>query len=407
MEDRLIPQTCPMKRIVVFSLSFAAFLLAPAVASAQETETVVVNKAVMSLNAPPTPIAVTGYSGEVDQVLRFDLEVMGFKIVSQGSSGCDLLLTGSNNGHVEGRLMQLSINAQKVGRAYNGGTLRQQAHSLANEVSKAAHGVDGIGNTRIVFKRASNQTSEVYFSDFDGFGLQSISQDGSIVAAPVWVPGKSAVYYTSYKRGNTEILFHDLGTGVRRSFAHYNGMNSSAAVSADGRRVAMILSKNGSPDVYVCNADGTGLTQLTFTREDESSPCWSPDGKWICFAGRLGGIRSLCKVPSSGGTTTRISTAGVGNPTEPDWSPDGQWIAFNSQAGKYFNICVVKADGGTPVTLVEGEDPSWAGNSRNLVYGHRQEGAGAYTLSLLDVPTKQHKDVPRLSGSNSQPSWGR
>jgi TolB protein len=395
-----------MKRIALYSLllSVVALCLAPLESRAQEV--IGVTNYIMSLNAPPTPIAVTGYSGEVDQVLRFDLEVMGFKIVPQGSAGCDLLLTGSNDGHVEGRLMLLSLNAQKVGRAYNGGTLRQQAHSLANEVSKAAHGVDGIGNTRLVFKRASGQTSEVYVSDFDGFSVQSMSQDGSLVAAPVWVPGKSAIYYTSYKRGNTEILFHDLGTGARRSFAHYNGMNSSAAVSADGRRVAMVLSKNGSPDIYVCNADGTGLTQLTFTREDESSPCWSPDGRWICFAGRMGGVRSLCKVPSSGGSTERIST-GTGSPSEPDWSPDGQWIAFTSQGGKFFNICVVKATGGTAVPLVEGEDPSWAGNSRNLVYCRRHEGAGAYTLSLLDVPTKQHKDVPRLSGSNSQPSWGR
>ena len=44
----------------------------------------------------------------------------------------------------------------------------------------------------------------------------------------------------------------------------------------DGRKVALIMSKDGSPDVYVCNIDGSGLIRLTRSKEDESSPCWSP-----------------------------------------------------------------------------------------------------------------------------------
>jgi hypothetical protein len=68
---------------------------------------------------------------------------------------------------------------------------------------------------------------------------------------------------------------------------------------------------------------------------------------------------------------------------------------------------VVPAAGGTATMLVEGEDPSWASNSRTLIYGRRK--GGNYTLSLLDVPTKQYKDVSRISGSSSQsqPSWAR
>ena len=81
------------------------------------------------------------------------------------------------------------------------------------------------------------------------------------------------MYYTSYKLGNPDIFYHDLTTGQRRAVARYSGLNSSAAVSPDGTKVAMILSKGGSPNVYVCNADGTDLKKLTSTSED-SSPCW-------------------------------------------------------------------------------------------------------------------------------------
>jgi TolB protein len=166
----------------------------------------------------------------------------------------------------------------------------------------------------------------------------------------------------------------------------------------------MILSKGGSPDVYACGADGTGLIRLTNTREDESSPCWSPDGQWICFAGKIEGRRALYKISASGGEPTRIPT-GVSNPTEPDWSPDGKWIAFTQQRRGGFDICVVPATGGSASVLVEGEDPSWAPNSRTLVYARRE--SGGRRLSMLDVPTKQTKTISRISGNNSQPSWAK
>jgi TolB protein len=113
-------------------------------------------------------------------------------------------------------------------------------------------------------------------------------------------------------------------------------------------------------------------------------------------------------VPASGGALQIVQTGGAPSPTEPDWSPDGKWIAFTTQFRSGFQICVVPAEGGAAIGLVEGEDPSWAPNSRTLAYCRRR-GGGNYVLSLLDVPTKQYKDVSRLSGisSQSQPSWAR
>ena len=112
----------------------------------------------------------------------------------------------------------------------------------------------------------------------------------------------------------------------------------------------------------------------------------------------------LAKVPAGGGEMQRIPTPGASNPTEPDWSPDGKWIAFTSQTGE-FDICVLPADGGTPTVLVAGEDPSWSPNSRTLIFTRRT--GGRYVLSVLDVFTKQVKDIARISGSDSQPAWAR
>ncbi len=166
----------------------------------------------------------------------------------------------------------------------------------------------------------------------------------------------------------------------------------------------MILSKNGSPDLYVSNPDGSNLKQLTFTREDESSPCWSPDSQTICYVSRSSGTARLYAISASGGTPRRIAANGASYPTEPDWSPDGKWIAFTTQT-REFSINIVSVSSGEVIPLVAGEDPSWAPNSRALMFCKGPDHEKS--LYLLDVPTKRVKSIHRILGSNSYPSWAK
>jgi TolB protein len=356
-------------------------------------------------NTPPIPVALDGFSGEALEVLKFDLYVQGFSFTTPDAA--QYLIHGNGGADVVGSVTDKFAKRVILSRGYNGASTRRQAHAFADDIVQAIQNRKGIGQTKIAYKSqpSGNGAGEIYISDFDGKNPQAITSDNAIVAKPAWVPGKLAIYYTSYARDNPDIFYHSLSTGQRRVIAGYSGLNTSAAVSPDGSKVAMILSKSGSPNVWVCNADGTGLKRLTTGAED-SSPCWSPDGQWICFATKINARRRLAKVSAAGGAVQTLSTTGAPNPTEPDWSPDGKWIAFTSQAGE-FDICVMPADGSVaPVVLVPGQNPSWAPNSRTLVFNHR---ASSYrqTLSVLDVFTKQYKDCARATGSNSQPAWAR
>jgi TolB protein len=356
-------------------------------------------------NTKPIPVSLDGFSGEVANVLKFDLYVQGFAFVAPDAA--QYQISGSASGNVTGSVADKLAKKVILSNSYTGTDLRRQAHAFANDIVFAVTGKKGIGLTKIAFKaQAPDGTGEIYVSDFDGHDAQAVTHDNAIVSAPSWVPGRLALYYNSYKLENPDIFYSDLSTGQRRVVARYGGSNFSPAASPDGSKVAMILSKDGRPDVYVCNADGSNLKRLT-TGVEDSSPCWSPDGQWVCFATKIqtAGMmrRSLAKVPAGGGAVQVIHTTGTPNPTEPDWSPDGKWIAFTSQTSE-FDICVVPADGGaSPTVLVAGEDPSWSPNSRTLVFnhsvGHRQ------TLSVLDVFTKQVKDVGRIAGSDSEPAW--
>ncbi len=350
----------------------------------------------------PIPVSIEGFGPEVTEILKFDLYVQGFTFVAPDAA--QYHISGTSAGNVVGRVDRLARNTI-LSRSYNGATLRRQAHAFSDDVVLAITGKKGIAQTRIAFKvEAASGNGEIYVADFDGHNAQAVTHDGVIVSAPSWVPGRAALYYNSYKLGNPDIFYHNLTTGERHVIAHYSGSNISPAASPDGSRVAMIMSRSGSPNVWVANADGSNPRKLTSTSED-SSPCWSPDGQWICFATKMHERRVLAKVPAGGGEVQVIRTPGTPNPTEPDWSPDGKWIAFTMQAGE-FDICVMPADGSAPpVILVRGEDPSWSPNSRTLIYARRT--GGHYILSLLDVYTKQVKDIRQISGSDSEPAWAK
>jgi len=388
----------------LINIFLPVFLLAAAVARGQnEQNEIVIQPTIRMGMTPPIPVSLDGFTGEAADVLKFDLYVQGFSFVSPDAA--QYLISGSNAGNVQGRVTDRFSKNSLLARSYTGASIRREAHAFADDIVMAIRHEKGIALTKIAFKAEQpDGNGEIYVADFDGHNPQAVTHDGAIVAAPAWVPDRLALYYTSYKLGNPDIFYHDLTTGQRRAIARYGGLNTSAAVSPDGTKVAMILSKGGSPNVYVCNADGSGLKKMTATSED-SAPCWSPDGQWICFATKINSRRLLAKVPAGGGEVQIVKTVGVSNPTEPDWSPDNKWIAFTSQA-REFDICVVPIAGGDVTLLVPGEDPSWAPNSRTLIYA-RRTASYRYVLSLLDAPTKQVKDVARVSGNDSQPAWAR
>lgn len=356
------------------------------------------------------PVAIEGFAGEALEVIRFDLEVQGFKVVSAAEAS--FLISGSAGGSLVGRVTDAVSKASVLAKEYNGGTTRSQAHKFTDDFIGVFPGRSGIASRKIAFRMETSKGSEIYVADYDGFGAVEVTRDGTISRDPAWVPGARMLLYTSYKNGGPAIYSHDLATGVRRTVANFPGLNAAPAISPDGRRVAMILSRMGSPDLYVANLDGSEPRRLTTTKEDESSPCWSPDGRTLCVVSRMSGRPALYSVPAGGGAMRRIATTGASNTTEPSWSPDGKTIVFTTSSGG-FRICTVPAGGGAVDLLtkeqsrtgIAGEDPVWAPNSRTVMFTRRV--GGKRVLSLLDVPTKQVKDMRHLSGSCSQPDWSK
>jgi TolB protein len=384
--------------IGLFSLLLGASWLA-----AQTDRDIDIYRYTDPLGFPPAiAVAVSGFTGDVESVLKSDLAFMGFRHTNADQA--QYLITGNNSTSLEGRVVDRITRAVKLAKAYTGGSSRAQAHAFADDIALALTGRPGIAQTKIAFRSGTRRgQSEIYVADYDGFNARAATQDGSLNVAPCWA-GVATLYYCSYKPGRPQVFAHHLPTGNRQPVAAHPGLNTSPAVSPDGKRLALILSKDGNPELYVADINGTNLRRLTRTPQEESSPCWAPDSKTICFVSRVSGVAALYTISAEGGSPQRLATVGAPTPTEPDWSPDGKWIAFTALTREFY-VCLVPATGGKVTWLVAGEDPSWAPNSRALIYAHGP--AGAKRLSLLDVPTRHRKDLPRVLESESQPAWCR
>ena len=84
-------------------------------------------------------------------------------------------------------------------------------------------------------------------------------------------------------------------------------------------------------EIYVMNADGAGVEQLTENGYPDGSPSWSPDGGRIAFEFSTVTAIAEIYVMNADGTGVERLTDNDSEDDWPAWSPDGGRIAFYSQ----------------------------------------------------------------------------
>ena len=174
-----------------------------------------------------------------------------------------------------------------------------------------------------------------------------------------------------------------------------DGANGSPSWSPDGERIAFYSDRDGSAEIYVMNADGSGVERLTHTEANEGAPAWSPDGKLIAFDSKRDGNYEIYVMNADGSEQRRI-TDYPERDLAPAWSPDGSKIAYNSYRNESFELHVMNADGSENSKVADsGWIPAWSPDGSRIAYNHGNE---IYVVSS-DRYNPEPEQVSRNTGS--------
>lgn len=395
-----------MQRHLGFFL-FALSLAAPALAQ-RDIGTVDV-----AADNRTIPVRVSGATQELNSLANQAFNAHGrYHVVSSGFI-YDIKFSPAGSGAVRVDI-ERGLGGGSAGSEVATGANMREALLAAADIAVAKTnglGLRGFFTSRLVFIAKRTGYDEIYTSDLFFGDVRQITHDRAIAMTPRWAPDGEKIIYTSfYRSGFPDIFTIDLGTYQRTTFVSLKGTNSGAHFSPDGRQVAMVLSGEGEPEIYVSNSQGRGIARRTHSDMTKASPCWSPDGSRIIFAMQPG--PQLYMIPASGGTPQRVSFDVGSYCAEPDWSRAApNKVAFTMKVGGNYQIGVVDLSRRTgeqvSKAVFDGVEPSWLPDGRHLVYTARNSVTSR--VSILDTETGKSTPVsPSGFGQALQASvWSR
>ncbi len=278
----------------------------------------------------------------------------------------------------------------------------------------------GGGSGQLVFsalKEGSRSNYEIYLLNL-GTGIDTIDSAQPLNLSdnlapdeyPAWSPDGNQIIFTSRRDGNPEIYRMDADGSHQINLTRNGDRDYQPAWSPDGIYIAF-ASYRGSganQDIFIMEADGSNVQQITQTGTYYQDPAWSTDSQEVFF---------VAQTTSSGDKTEiyayNINTQKTRQITNlnkltyaPSVSPDGQELLFTSSHSGFQNLFRIGVDGYNKKQLTDQIrtqylDPAWSPDGQWIAFV--AEG-NANTLCLYNVQTREIYEILSLPGLHG-PAW--
>jgi dipeptidyl aminopeptidase/acylaminoacyl peptidase len=248
--------------------------------------------------------------------------------------------------------------------------------------------------------KEDKSNAHVWLAGLDGKDIRQVTYSQDSESAPRWSPDGKYLSFTSSRPGKakgSQVWLMDRNGGEAYQLTELKGRLQGYEWSPDSKRLALIV---GDPDpdadpaaepaakpkapkpividrykfkqdvvgyqlsnrhsyIYLYDLATGKSERLTTGKFDESSPAWSPDGKWIAFLSNHlpdpdrdpGGQVYLAEAKPGVTEKALTPTTSRAGRSRLDWSPDGKWIAFLEGEEKKYSaygmerLALVPADG--------------------------------------------------------------
>ena len=329
-----------------------------------------------------------------------------FDVIREDSA--DYIVTGSAS--ASGVTMRVALGGAPLAAwTIAAGDERRTAKLLVDAMLEKLFKVKNLCFSRIAFcADTAKGIKEIYPCDIDGNDIKQVTRYNSLCVEPCWFPDGKSIAYTRYAHSVTQIVETRFQPRLQsRVLASFPGLNTGVSVSPDRRNVALILSPDHLVDLYVRPLSGGSLLRLTRGRAVEASPCWSPDGRTLCFVSDQSGRPRLYTVSVGGGAPKLLASVGREAVT-PDWSEDDQLVYATSVGGSYtLAVLNLKTGENLRATMVPGtwESPAWGPDNRQVVC-KRSDGPRA-SLFIVDTWTGKARQLLMTKNHLSMPCWSK
>jgi TolB protein len=161
---------------------------------------------------------------------------------------------------------------------------------------------------------------ELFALDLGSRQETRITHNLAIDTEPVWAPGGQSLYFTSDRSGRAQIYQIPASGGTAQRVSFEGQTNSNAALSYDGKELAMV---QGNGNVYRIAVMDLGLGgQVHFLSPGplDFGPSWAPNASMLLY-GATEGPRGVLYASSADGMVRQRLALANGSVSDPSWGP--------------------------------------------------------------------------------------